>query len=224
MTATALAAGIGRAEQYVTIYSGMEADAFLTRPAEADEFRRGLDLPPDAVLVTQVSRLAELKGHEYLIEAASGMRDDRVFFCFVGDGAWRERVELQIERSGLRDRFRLTGLLAPERIPAVMHASDIVVHCSLREGLARALPQAMLAGRCVVSFDVDGAREVVDSRTGVLVQPTDAAGLRTAIQVLASSPDLRAKLGAAGRERCRERFDHRRMVERIEELYRRLVS
>jgi glycosyltransferase involved in cell wall biosynthesis len=223
MTRQALAAGVGRPGQFTTIYSGMDVAPFLERPAGADEFRRRLNLPAEAVLVTQVSRLAELKGHQYVIAAAGMVRDERVHYCFVGDGAWRGRIEAAIARAGLSGRFHLTGLLAPQKMPAVMHASDIVVHCSLREGLARALPQAMLAGRPGVSYDVDGAREVVDHRTGVLLEPMDADGLRVAIETLARAPELRAKLGAAGRERCREMFDHRRMVDRVEALYRRVI-
>jgi glycosyltransferase involved in cell wall biosynthesis len=220
MTQQALAAGVGRAEQYTTIYSGMEVAAFLERPSEADVFRAELGLPQGAVLVTQVSRLAELKGHEYLIEAARRIDDPRVHFCLVGDGAWRGRIEAAIARCGLADRFRLTGLLPPQQIPAVMHASDVVVHCSLREGLARALPQAMLAGRPVVSFDVDGAREVVSADTGILLRPKDVAGLALAIETLAISPELRLRLGQAGRNLCRQRFDHVHMVDQIEALCR----
>ncbi|MFB3891937.1 MAG: glycosyltransferase family 4 protein [Phycisphaerae bacterium] len=219
MTRQALAAGVGRPEQYTTIYSGMEVEPFLQRPGEADEFRGSLKLPPDAVLVTQVSRLAELKGHEFIIAAARRIKDERVHFCFVGDGRWRERIQAAIEAGGLAPRFHLTGLLPPQRIPAVMHATDILVHCSLREGLARTLPQAMLAGRPVISFDIDGAAEVVSERTGVLLPPGDVAGLAGAIETLAASPELRDRLGTAGRALCREMFDWRRMVQRIEEVY-----
>ena len=176
------------------------------------------------MLVTQVSRLAELKGHEYIIDAAARLHDDRVQFCFVGDGHWRKRVEGWIGRSGLAGRFRLTGLLPPEQIPAVMHATDILVHCSLREGLARTLPQAMLAGKPVISFDVNGAREVVDAKTGILLPPRDIDGLALAVDALAASEQLRDELGAAGRERCRHRFDHNRMVEQIERVYQRVLA
>ncbi len=219
MTAQALAAGIGRPEQYTTVYSGMEVEPFLNRPDEADDLRGAMDLPLGAVLVTQVSRLAELKGHEFILAAAERIDDPRVHFCFVGDGHWRARIEADIARRGLSGRFHLTGLLPPAQMPAVMHAADVLVHCSLREGLARTLPQAMLAGKPVVSFDVDGAREVVDSDTGVLLRPKDVAGLALAVETLAASPELREKLGTAGRERCRDRFDHGRMVDRIERVY-----
>ncbi len=223
MTRQALAAGVGRAEQYTTIYSGMETEPFLQPAPGAAAFRGSLHLPPDAVLVTQVSRLAELKGHEYILAAAAQIPDPRVHFCFVGDGVLRRDVEASIARLGLGARVHLTGLLPPQRMPEVMHASDIVVHCSLREGLARAIPQAMLAARPVVSFDVDGAAEVVDEKTGILLPPRDVAGLRRAIEMLAASADLRAALGRAGRDRCRTRFDHRTMVEQIEGLYQRLM-
>ena len=144
-------------------------------------------------------------------------------FCFVGDGRRRGEIEARIARSGLAGRVHLTGLLPPERIPAVMHATDILVHCSLREGLARTLPQAMLAGKPVISYDVDGAAEVVNADTGILLPPRDVAGLANAIRTLAETPELRRKLGEAGRALAAERFDHRRMVAEIEKVYQRLM-
>jgi glycosyltransferase involved in cell wall biosynthesis len=220
MTRQALAAGVGEPGQYTTIYSGMEVEPYLHRPAEADAFRASLNLPEEAVLVTQVSRLAELKGHADLLACRCLHADPRVHLCFVGDGRLRGWIEEQIVGRALRGRVHLTGLLPPSRIPAVMHASDVLVHCSYREGLARALPQAMLAGRPVISYDVDGAPEVVDEATGVLVAVGDVAGLDAAILRLAGDAGLRNRLGQAGRRRCRERFDWRTMVARLEALYR----
>ena len=223
MTSQAIACNIGRPDQYTTIYSGMDVTPYLNIPHGVDHFRASLNLPPHAVLVTQVSRLAKLKGHEYLIRAAA-QTDNRIIFCFVGDGALRDHLKVTMDRAGLRHRFRFTGLVPPEQIPTIMHASDIVVHCSFREGLARALPQAMLAGKPVVAFDVDGAREVVNSNTGVLLEPGDSAGLKIALETLAKSPEMRTRLGDAGREFCRNRFDHHRMIDQIEAVYKRVVE
>lgn len=224
MTQQALAAGVGKPSQYSTVYSGMVTE-FYTRPAPGvEEFRQSLGLPPQAVLATQVSRLAELKGHEYIIEAASRIEDQRVHFCLVGDGHWRSRIEAAIAQRGLTERFHLTGLLDPAKIPMIMQASDIVLHCSLREGLARALPQAMLAAKPVVTFDVDGAQEVVDSQTGILLAPKDVLGLTLAIETLADSSPLRQQLGQAGQARCLALFDHNHMVEQIQSIYSRLLA
>ncbi len=112
-------------------------------------------------------------------------------FLLVGDGVLRDRLERQIAAAGLTDHFHFTGLVPPEQIPPLLAAMDIVVHASLREGLARALPQALIAGKPVVSFDVDGAREVVlDGQTGFLVPPQDVGGLVAAV----GSADGRSRL------------------------------
>jgi glycosyltransferase involved in cell wall biosynthesis len=224
MTRQALAVGVGRPEQFVTIRSGLEIDRFRHRPEGAGAFRASLGLGDEDVLVTQVSRLAELKGHEFLLAAAASIADPRVHLCFVGDGRLRGRIERAIASAGLGGRVHLTGLLPPERVPAVMHATDVLAHCSLREGLARTLPQAMLAGKPVVSFDVDGAAEVVDERTGVLLSAGDVPGLVQSVTRLAADADLRRGLGAAGRERAEAMFDHNEMVDEIEHLYRGLTA
>jgi glycosyltransferase involved in cell wall biosynthesis len=223
MTAQALAAGVGSPEQYTTIYSGMVVDRFAEPGEAAQAWRESLRVRPEQTVVMQVSRIAPLKGHDFLLAAAKQIDRDDIVFCLVGDGPWRRRIEAEISRRGLASRFRLTGLVDPEEIPPLLRACDILAHCSLREGLARALPQALLAGRPVISFDVDGAGEVVDHDTGILLPPRDTDGLAAAIETLADHPPLRDRLGAAGRDRCREMFDHNRMVDRIEELYKRLV-
>lgn len=219
MTHQALAAGVGRPEQYATIYSGMEVASYVARPPGVDGFRAALGLGADDLAAVQVSRLAELKGHEYILQALARIEDPRIHAVFVGDGRRRGWIEGEIVRLGLSRRVHLTGLLPPERIPTVMHAADIVVHCSLREGLARALPQGMLAGKPVVSFDVDGAREVVDETTGILLAPCDVEGLTHAITVLASDPTRRIALGLSGRARAERMFDHVMMIDRLEKLY-----
>jgi glycosyltransferase involved in cell wall biosynthesis len=112
----------------------------------------------------------------------------------------------------------------PLRIAELLAATDLVVHTSLREGLARVLPQALLVGRPVISYDVDGAREVVrDDQTGFLVKPGDVPTLAARIVQLSSSPELRMRLAAAGRDLCRTRFDHREMTRQIRSLYERTL-
>jgi len=98
------------------------------------------------------------------------------------------------------------------------------VHCSFREGLARTLPQAMLCGRPVVAFDLDGAPEVVTPATGRLVRPGDVDGLVSACAELIAESDLRRRLGAAGRECIREKFSPAAMVDAIEAVYMKLVQ
>ena len=109
----------------------------------------------------------------------------KVKFVWIGDGILRGRLVADLERLGIRQSFILTGLVPPDRIPELLSAVDAVIHPSLREGLARVLPQALLVGRPVISYDIDGAREVVIPETGILLPPRDLAALKRAIERLA---------------------------------------
>jgi glycosyltransferase involved in cell wall biosynthesis len=102
---------------------------------------------------------------------------------------------------------------------------DIVVHASLREGLARVLPQALIAGRPVISNDVDGAREVVlPNRTGFLLPPKSVDELTTAILLLAADANLRAQMGMEGRRRFTDVFRHETMTAQLRALYEQLLG
>jgi len=227
MTEQLIAAGVAPRDKFVTIYSGMEVELFLDAERHRDRVRGELGFAAGDVVVAKVARLFHLKGHADLVDAARDVcrHNPRVRFLLVGDGIVRPKIESEIAAAGLADRFRFTGLVPPARIPELLAAADMVVHTSLREGLARVLPQALLAGRPVVSYDIDGAREVVrDGETGYLVRPGDIATLANRITNLAESPELRERIGSAGRELCRTRFDHRGMTRQIRALYGRLVA
>jgi glycosyltransferase involved in cell wall biosynthesis len=102
---------------------------------------------------------------------------------------------------------------------------DIVVHTSLREGLARVLPQALIAGKPVVSYDIDGAREVViNNETGILLPPGCIDELAAGVSLLAADPLLRDKLGAEGRKRFADPFRHEHMTAQLRQLYERILS
>ena len=228
MTEQTLAAGIGRPEQFTKVFSGLETKYFIERPSaeKIAALRNKYNIPTEAVVITTVARLFELKGHEYIIDSAKEIarKHKNVMWLFIGDGKLRQSLEQVISRLGLQDRFRFTGLIAPEQIGELLHAGDILVHCSLREGLARAIPQALLCGKPVVSFDVDGAREVVlNDRTGYLIRPKEVSALSAALEKLIADPELRRQLGQTGRELCSREFDHKTMTDRIELVYKRTL-
>ena len=222
MTDQYVAAGIGDRSRYTTIYSGMEVEPFLEPPRSPATVRRELDIPPEAVVIGKIARLFPLKGHEFVLKAASRIieRHPNVLFLFVGDGVLRPVYERQIADLGLTDRFRFTGLVPPARVPELIHAMDVVVHTSLREGLARVLPQGLIAGKPVVSYDVDGAREVcLPGETGFLLPPESVDELVEALSKLAEDASLRHRLATTGRSRFTEVFRHETMTRQIRDVY-----
>ena len=228
MTTQALAAGIGQPEQFCTAYSAIEEDDFL-KPVSKEQlidFRYKHEIAEDAIVLVTIARLFELKGHEYIIESARQLSKqfEKAVWLFVGDGNLSDKFKQKVWELGLNDKIKFTGLLPPSQIPLAIQSSDILVHCSLREGLARALPQAMLCAKPVVSFDVDGAKEVVNNNTGRLIEPKNIEQLTKACAELIENRNLRDEIGNAGRNLVKEKFAPKTMVDTIEATYRKLLG
>jgi glycosyltransferase involved in cell wall biosynthesis len=227
MTGQYVAAGIAPREKFVTISSGFDVAPFLKPLRDPQEVRREWGLEPQQLVIGKVGRLFPLKGHEFVIRAAPEIcgRFPHTRFLFVGDGILRDKFQQDIARLGLADRFIFTGLVHPERVAELIHAMDIVVHTSLWEGLARVLPQALIAGKPVVSYDVDGAKEVViPGETGYLAPPQSIEPLVSALCELAGNGGLRERLGRTGRARFSDQFRHETMTRRIREVYANVLS
>jgi len=223
----AIAAGIGPPEKFTTIYSGMELDWFLDSNVDPAAVRREFGIPEDAPVVGKIARLFSLKGHDQLLDAAPEVvrRHPDVRFFLIGDGLLYEHLRRRARKAGILDNFVFAGLIPRERIPEMIAPMDVVVHTSLREGLARVLPQALAMGKPCVSFDIDGAPEVViPGETGYLVKPGDDRELANAISALLDDPHLRARMGEAGRHRVDPAFRAETMVEQIASVYKMLLS
>jgi glycosyltransferase involved in cell wall biosynthesis len=150
-------------------------------------------------------------------------RHPQTKFLLVGDGTLRAELESRVRAGGLGGSFIFAGLVPPGEIPKYVGIMDALVHLSRREGLARALPQALAARRPVVSCDCDGANEVcLPGETGFLIRPGDVEGLAARLGELAGDPALRERLGLRGQEFVRRHFAVETMVESIYNLYRRL--
>jgi len=219
-----LQAGIGRPDQYTRVLSGFNLEPFLSATNDL-RLRAKLGFTPEDIIVGKVARLFKLKGHDDLFAAAPELvqRCPQIKFLLVGDGPWRQRFEDRTRALGLEKRFVFTGLVQPGEVAPLMGIMDCLVHLSSREGLPRALPQALAAGRPVVAYDCDGAKEVcVDDETGFLVPPGDLLALKNCLLRLANDNALRRRLGERGRQFVRERFGAQQMVDELYQLYLRL--
>lgn len=225
----AIAAGIGRPEQHCTIYSGFPVEPFLRvrDTLSVDEAKRRAGLAPGDLVVGKVARLFPQKGHDHFVEAARHIaaREPRARFLLVGDGVLRAELEQQLAALGLRDRFVFAGLVPSDEVPAWMQAMDVVVHTSIREGLARVIPQASAVGKPVVGFALDGTPEAIaDGVSGYLARPYDGADVAEKVLRILPDADARARMGEAGRAFAAANFPVEVMVERLNALYRELAA
>lgn len=177
----------------------------------------------DGPVVTAVGRLVPQKAHHRLIDAASAVHaqlpDTR--FLIVGDGPLRGELEERVRATGLEGVVILTGPRPDARL--LIARSDVVAFSSDWEGLSLVALEALAAGAPIVSTDVAGTAEVLESGAGVAV-PHTAPALAEAIAGLLSDPARRRAMADAARRLHRDRFSTERMVERYVALYERAVA
>lgn len=223
----AIAARIGTAAHHSTVYSGFHTDDFTAALLPQAEARRRLGLPADRFVIGVVARLFELKGHDDVISALARVVADapQALLALVGSGPLENDLRHRVAAEGLTDHVVFVGRVPPEEVPIAFSAFDVLAHASLREGLARVIPQAVLAGVPVVCYDLDGSSEVIDDGVnGYLVPARDLDALADRLRRLALDDDLRRSLAGTGRERIAVDFAASTMATRLDRLYRDLLQ
>jgi len=227
MTRQYVAAKVAEPSRFTTISSGFDVEPYLHPPRSRQTVRAELGFREDDIVVGKIARLFPLKGHEYWQAALPEIlrQAPRVKLLIMGDGILRQEIEANLARHGLTQAVHFTGLVPPRRIPELLHATDLVIHTSVWEGLARVLPQALIAGKPVISYDIDGASEVVlPGETGCLIPAQSVQELATAVVQLANDPALRHRLGENGRARFANQFRHETMTARIRDVYQQVLA
>jgi len=177
--------------------------------------------------VLSVGRLEWKKGYDYAMEAIRLLRDQGLCceYRIVGDGSYRRAVAFARYQLELQDEVQLLGAQDARGVLAQLEWADVFLQASVSEGFCNAVVEAQAMQIPVVSSDADGLAENVRSEdTGLVVPRRDSAALATALRRLAGDPELRRRLGEAGRARVRARFNIENQLSSFELLYRSVLT
>lgn len=206
------------AHKLVRIYKGHDPAWYSNPPANLAAF----GVPPDAFVVCCTANYRPRKGIEYLVDAIAALPETGIHLLLVGSMDDR-RLSRRIERSGAANRIHRLG--HRDDAPSVVAASDLFVLPSIkREGLARSVIEAMIAGVPPVVTDCGGSPElVVHGECGLVVPVRDSAALAEAIAHLYRNAELRRKFGVAARRRIRDHFRIEDTIAQTLKVYRSLA-
>lgn len=212
--------GRGRAE-FSIIPNGVDLARF-DLPLASCALRREFGIPADAALLGVIARLEPEKGHHYLIAAMPAILRvaTDAWLVIVGEGSLDTELRAQAAALPAPADRRIVFTGRREDVTSITGELDIAALPSLREAQGISILEAMARRRPVVASAVGGVPEVLtDGRDGLLVPPGDPAALAEACIRLACSPELRARLGEAGRATVEARFSLDASVRRIEAVY-----
>lgn len=212
--------------------------AMVITPAVDPDFFRPQERAPlggDVLRLVDVGWLRWRKGWEYALEAVAKLAAEGVSvrFDILGSDPTRDhaepterwRIAHTVEDLGLEGSVHLHGAVTPSEVRNYLHSADVLLHASLAEGIPNVVLEAMACARPVVVTDSGGTREAVrDGLEGFVVAPRDTEGLLGALRQLWHDPQLRRRMGSAGRARVEEKFDLARQTDLFVDFYGRVTS
>jgi glycosyltransferase involved in cell wall biosynthesis len=209
-----------------TITNGIDCAALTATPDERGAVRAELGIPADHFLVVCVANLIPVKNHELLVRAFAQFLRQRPAATLVLVGQLRETTESvrrTVAELQLQHRVLITGPRTD--VPRIVRAADAFAMSSHSEGLPISLLEAMALGKPVVCMRVGGIPgAVTDGVEGFLVPPGDAAAMAERLGQLGADAGLRARMGLAGQDKVRTRYDISVMVREVEGEYRKLLA
>jgi glycosyltransferase involved in cell wall biosynthesis len=219
--------GLVPAERLVVAHTFIDFERFGPGPDVRTELA-----PPGHPVVGFVGFFRPEKGVDDFLDMAKILRARRpeIRFAAVGGDSpratgrsFRAEMKRRAAAIGVDDVVCFTG--PRDDVAEIMRSLDVLVVPSLDEGFGRVILEANAVGKPVVGSNAAGIPEVIeDGVTGILVPPRDPPALADAVLRILDDADWRARVAADAPGRVRQRFDPRRQVERIEEVWRRAVN
>ncbi len=174
-----------------------------------------------------VGLLGAVKAQRILIDSCRRLVSDgwKLRLHLVGAGPDRESLENHAVAAGMKDRVVFEGARNQEEVVALYRRSDIFALASFAEGVPVVLMEAMAIELPCVATWVNGVPELIrNEEEGLLVAPSDVEGMAGAIGRLLADPELRERLGKAGRQRVLRDYDLRKNTTVLAEVFRKRIS
>ncbi|WP_088278335.1 glycosyltransferase family 4 protein [Ideonella sp. A 288] len=221
--ATVLRARHPRPCEVHAIYHGLDTDWF------APPTQRPTVAPGTPPLILAVGRFVEKKGFDQLIEACALLRRDGVpFRCMIigESGPALNDIRQRIERHGMDEQVQLKGAVTQDELRGYYaQARLFALPCQVmddgdRDGFPNVLAESMAMGVPVVTTNISGIPEMIDSGVhGLLVEPRSPAALAEALRSVLVDDEMYARLAREGRQRICDRFDSRRTTQELRDLF-----
>jgi phosphatidylinositol alpha-1,6-mannosyltransferase len=195
-------------------------------PSQRTAARQQFGLPPDALVITSVSRLVPRKGMDVLVEASLSVKKDfpDLVVAIAGSGRDKARLEDLVQRT--HAPVQLLGRVSDDDLPAFLGCGDVfAMLCRNRwmgleqEGFGIVFLEAAACGVAQVAGRSGGAHEAVaHGETGLVVDnPGDVEEVASALRKLLGDDDGRKEMGAAARVRAQKEFEYSVLSERLHE-------
>jgi len=215
-------------EKITIVHNGINSNEMRRKPELGSAVRNEFGVKSDELLIGNLGRLVIFKGQKYLLTAFKGITENfsNVKLMIVGDGELYNSLKDYTNVMGINDRVIFTGFR--EDLRAVYSAFDIYCHPSI-EGGGELFPfsvlYAMAQGIPVIATRVGDIPQMVkDGINGYLVSEKSPFQISEKLMIMVNNPELRNKVGKEGLTILLDNFTEDKMVNKIEEVYKKLIK
>ena len=212
---------MGTAEKKIRVILNGMPPAKEFSSSELSTLREKYNVPQDAFVVSYIARIAQIKGHDCVLDAARELPYN-VVILFAGDGDYESHIKSRIEKESLRN-VKMLGFV--EKVDEILAITDVQINAShVSEATSLSLVSGMSAGKPAIVTNFSGNPYVIENDVnGLLVPPCDPQALDDAITRLRQDKGLYARLCEGAKLRYKQKFSARRMAEETEKVYRELM-
>ncbi|MCX8148582.1 glycosyltransferase family 4 protein [Thermaurantimonas aggregans] len=207
-------------------YISEDKKIFINRPAIALN-KNDIDIQKvqrsEYLRLVAVGRLEWKKGFDYLLAALHILKnkDIKFYLEIIGDGSLKAELLFSISDLGLENNVKLCGALPNSEVIKKLYQADIFILSSCEEGISNAVLEAMALKKAVISTNVGGMNEVIQSgKNGILVPPRNPKSLADSIEYLISNPDIRERLGIEASKTIERDFTIDRQINIFDKYYK----
>ena len=178
---------------------GAGVNVGVTVDIDRTEKRKSIGVPEDTFVIVSAGELNKNKNTEVIVRALKDV--DGAHYVACGVGPEKDNLEKLAQELGVSERFHLMGYRTD--MPEIMACSDVFTMMSFREGMSRAILEAMDLGLPCVGSDTRGIRDLIDTNGGFIRNPKDAAGFAEAFKILRDNPEMRREMGNFNKEKAK---------------------
>jgi len=231
---SAIKLGIIDKNKLLCIGNGVDINKFDYKNVDIDisKFKKNLGLPVGSRILCFIGRLIKEKGVLDLLNAFKNLIKDysNLYLIIIGDKYLHERdldtkqkIDCFLQDDKLKNRILSTG--HRDDIPELLKISDIFILPSYREGMPRSIIEAMAMGKPIVATNIRGCREeVIDGKTGFLVNVNAPDEIYKTVKKLLDNNDLIKRFGINGRKRAKRLFNEEKVLEKELKLINSLIK
>jgi len=216
----------GRMKSKLSVVHNAVLDNVQTAPEKNREIcKTRLGFAPDTPLIGAIGRLSEEKGQKYLVQASLELvrKIKNVKVVLLGEGRERSRLEGQVRELGLQEAVLMPGF--QKDVATWMGALDVIVNCSMTEGMPNVILEALAAGTPVVATAVGGVPELIEDRvTGLLIRPADSDAIAHRIISLVQDPQFASEVSRAGQLSVKTKFSATRQRDSLLAIYSQVLN